>query len=135
MDTPLAQVANTIRKISASAGQPPVVFIDHLQHLAMQGGSPDSAAERLLAAAYTMKLWSREMNCPVIAALPVAAGEAVPDGVEAYADVVMRLENPPPDVPEQVRLRIVKNRNGPHADIVLNWQKERARFIDPNSDS
>jgi replicative DNA helicase len=129
MDTPLAHVANSIRKIAASAGSVPVVFIDHLQHVAMQGGPLEDFAERLTAAAYTMKMWSRELNCPVIAALPVMPGEAVPDGVEAYADVVMRLGSPSDDT-GQVRLRIVKNRNGPHADIDLDWQKEKALFSD-----
>jgi replicative DNA helicase len=139
MDIPLAQVANTIRKIAASAGAMPVVFIDHLQHVAMQGAPMEDASTRLTAAAYTMKLWSRELNCPVIAALPVMPSEAIPDGVEAYADVVMRLdgltESSSPDNSGQIGLRIVKNRNGPHADIVLNWQKEKALFSDSDTHS
>jgi len=132
LDTTLEQVAASIERIAVIVGREPVVFVDHLQRVPV--GKLAAALtwqQQQAAIAYTLKQWSREWNCPVIAATALAPDmKRLPEGVEASADVVMLLR--PNGVEQedgtQLTLELAKNRNGPLGAVPLQFVNDKAIF-------
>jgi len=138
MDTTLDKVMSSIEKIASLAGKSPIVFIDHLKRVpSRHSAQPSSLTEQQTLIAYALKQWSKEWNAAVIAAMPGDYGpQRIPDGVEACADVIMLLQ---PEAAETVEiagdtvpimLKLMKNRNGTLVDIPLQFQQNKAQFIE-----
>ncbi|ALS22712.1 MULTISPECIES: DnaB-like helicase C-terminal domain-containing protein [Paenibacillus] len=135
IDTPMDRVMASIERIGAMAGKTPVVFIDHLNRIPVTGlqQTPKSASEHQTMLAYVLKQWSRERGGPVLAAIPSDIGEeALPQGVEASADVIMLLKPQPVGEPNQgrgVALHLLKHRNGSLKTIQLRFHDQKAVFV------
>jgi replicative DNA helicase len=134
IDTTLDQVAASIERIAGIVGKEPVIFIDHLQRIPAAKGSTPLTWQQLQAAiAFTLKQWSREWSCPIIAATALELGQDnVPDSVQASADVVMIMQ-PTKSEEEQkqaISLALTKNRNGTIGNIPLIFHNDRALFTE-----
>ncbi|MEC0226982.1 DnaB-like helicase C-terminal domain-containing protein [Paenibacillus alba] len=134
MDTTLDQVAASIERIAVNVGKEPVIFIDHLQRIPVTNGkSPLTWQQQQAAIAYTLKQWSREWDCPIIAATAIEQGQDnVPDSVQASADVVMIMQPMKSDDEQQqaISLVLTKNRNGTIGNIPLIFHNDRALFTE-----
>ncbi len=134
MDTTLDQVAASIERIAVVVGKEPVIFIDHLQRIpAAKGVTPLTWEQQQAAIAYTLKQWSREWNCPIIAATALELGQDnVPDNVQASADVVMIMQpnETEEDQQQSISLVLKKNRNGTIGNIPLIFHNDRALFTE-----
>ncbi|KQX68785.1 DnaB-like helicase C-terminal domain-containing protein [Paenibacillus sp. Root444D2] len=134
MDTTLDQVAASIERIAVVVGKEPVIFIDHLQRIpAAKGVTPLTWEQQQAAIAYTLKQWSREWNCPIIAATALELGQDnVPDNVQASADVVMIMQpnETEEDQQQSISLVLKKNRNGTTGNIPLIFHNDRALFTE-----
>jgi replicative DNA helicase len=134
MSTTLDQVAANIERIAVIVGKEPVIFIDHLQRIPMgEGAAALTWQQQQAAIAFTLKQWSREWDCPIIAATALELGEDnVPDRVQASADVVMIMQPVKSDVDGQqaISLALTKNRNGTIGNIPLVFHNDCALFTD-----
>ncbi|MBD0380622.1 DnaB-like helicase C-terminal domain-containing protein [Paenibacillus sedimenti] len=134
IDTTLDQVAASIERIAVIVGREPVIFIDHLQRIPIHKQTvPLTWQQQQAAIAYTLKQWSREWNCPVIAATALELGQdSVPEAVQASADVVMIMK---PNVVEYglrnaLTIELTKNRNGSLGSLPLQFHNDRALFTE-----
>jgi len=135
MDTTLEQVAASIERIEMIVGRVPVIFIDHLQRIpAQKASSQPSWLQPQAAVAYTLKMWAREWNCPVIAATSLESGEDnVPEAVQASADVVMIMRPIPASdnaTGQEMLIELTKNRNGTLGSLPMHFHDERALFTE-----
>lgn len=136
IDTPMDRVMASIERIGAMAGKTPVVFIDHLNRIPATGLQqvPKSASEHQTMLAYVLKQWSREWGGPVLAAIPSDIDEeALPQGVEASADVILLMKPKPAGEPNEghsVALHLVKHRNGSLRTIQLRFHDQKAVFVE-----
>lgn len=132
-----------------------LIIIDYLQ-LMSGGGKGDNRQQEISEISRSLKILSREMQCPVIALSQLSrAPEQRPNhrpilsdlresgAIEQDADLVMFLyrdayynkDNPDSDVPENVaELSIAKQRNGPTGTIKLCWLGEYTRFTNLGPD-
>ncbi|MDD9267608.1 DnaB-like helicase C-terminal domain-containing protein [Paenibacillus sp. GCM10023248] len=134
MNTTLDQVAASIERIALIVGKEPVIFIDHLQRIpAGEGAAALTWQQQQAAIAYTLKQWSREWDCPIIAATALELGQGnVPDRVQASADVVMIMQPGQAEVADAqaISLALTKNRNGTTGNIPLLFHNDRALFTE-----
>lgn len=136
IDTPMDRVMASIERIGAMAGKTPVVFIDHINRIPVTGlpQVPKSASEHQTILAYVLKQWSREWGGLVLAAIPSdIAEEALPQGVEASADVILLMKPQPVGRPNQghgVALHLLKHRNGSQTTIQLRFHDQKAVFVE-----
>ncbi|MFC5448054.1 DnaB-like helicase C-terminal domain-containing protein [Paenibacillus aestuarii] len=139
MDTTLEQVAASIERIEMIVGRVPVIFMDHLQRIPVQKAiaQPNGLQPQALVA-YTLKMWSREWNCPIIAATALDSGEGnVPEAVQASADVVMSMRSNPAGAGgtgtgtgQEMLIELTKNRNGTLGSFPMHFHDERALFTE-----
>ncbi|NEW06110.1 DNA primase [Paenibacillus sp. SYP-B3998] len=134
IDTSLEQVAASIERIAVIVGREPVIFIDHLQRIPVHKQSgPMTWQQQQAAIAYTLKQWSREWNCPVVAATALEFGQdTVTESVQASADVVMIMKSNEAEnnQAQALVLELTKNRNGTLGSLPLQSHMDRALFTE-----
>jgi len=134
MDTTLDQVAASIERIAVIVGREPVIFIDHLQRIPVHKQAAQMTWQQQQAAiAYTLKQWSREWNCPIVAASALELGQdRVHEAVQASADVVMIMKpnEAEEDLPQALTIELTKNRNGSLGSFALLFHNDRALFTE-----
>ncbi len=123
-----------------------LVLIDYLQ-LMSSGGSNESRQVEVSSMSRKLKVYAKELNCPIIVLSQMSREVEKRDGhapllsdlresgsIEQDADVVAFLHNPskynnalPPD---QVILDIKKNRNGAIGEVKLKWDGNTTSFME-----
>lgn len=145
MNSP-ADILSKCRRLKRDKGLD-LVIVDYLQ--LMRGNSTgnkgfESRQVEVSDMTRMMKIYAKELDCPIILLSQMSRGiEQRKDepmlsdlresgAIEQDADVVAFLHNPSkynPALPEdEIKLFIKKNRNGPLADITLNWDGATTTF-------
>ncbi len=143
MNTPM-DVLSKCRRLKRTKGLD-LVIVDYLQLMSNPLKSSDGRQVEVSDMSRKMKLYAKELDCPIIVLsqmsrdvekrdghAPVLADLRESGAIEQDADVVMFLHNPSkynPALPEnQIVLSMQKNRNGSIGDILLEWEGSTTTF-------
>lgn len=157
MNTP-QDVLSKCRRLKRERGSLDLIIIDYLQLMtaSTDGRAMESRQVEVSTMSRQMKVYARELNCPIILLSQMSRDAEKRDdptpklsdlresgAIEQDADVVAFLDKPilhtknkkkkdeDEDVsPNDVRLLVRKNRNGPTGNVQLRWTGETTTFKD-----
>lgn len=133
------QIVSTCYKFIQQYGHLDCVFVDYLQLMRVRQRRESNRAEELGTITRAMKIFSREINCPIVmlaqlsrvadGTRPTIAHLRESGAIEQDADMVILLHRTE-EAPTETTLIIGKNRHGAVGDDHLVWRADCTRFMD-----
>lgn len=143
-----SDILSKCRRLKRSGAGLDLVVIDYLQLMKVgDGRSPESRQQEVSEMSRMMKIYAKELDVPMLVLSQMSRGveqrtEHEPKlsdlrdsgAIEQDADMVIFLHKPALYNknlnPNEVELRVAKNRNGPLGEVYLDWDGERTAFTE-----
>lgn len=136
LETTLHEMEDLINRIIQSIGKAPVIFIDNFFRITFRDQHGHVVHNNQAMTIYLLHQWSRQWDTAIIISAPLNKNNSleVHPLVEASVDTLIYYEATPCEDPcasevDEIKLNLVKNRNGTLGTVNLRFEKEKAEFL------
>jgi len=135
LEVTLHEIGEIIHRIIQSIGRVPVIFIDDLFRITIRDDKGNIVHNNQAVNAYLLHEWSRQWDTPVFISAPLNSknGFDIHPLVEAAVDAIMHfhaetLHAQTEGEISEIKISLLKNRNGSKGEVKLLFNKEKAEF-------